>query len=98
MDIARICHTLPRTAEVFVRHQLDHDPSLLDTRLCRCLEPSLPVFRAEDTVRGWDGNRISLAPAVEPRPPTNALIDRLMEAAVPGSFPGQIYSQDHRRA
>lgn len=60
-DIARICHTLSRTAEAFIRDQLDRDSSLFDTRLCRCLEPSLPVFRAEDISRGWDGNRISLA-------------------------------------
>ncbi|WP_417219618.1 helicase associated domain-containing protein [Arthrobacter sp.] len=64
-DIARICHTLPRTAEAFIRGQLEQDPNLFDTRLCRCLEPSLPVFRAEDSKRGWHGNRLSLARFVQ---------------------------------
>lgn len=64
-DIARICRTLPRTAAAFIRDRLDSDPTLFDKRLGRCLEPSLPVFRAEDTARGWDGNRLSLARFVQ---------------------------------
>lgn len=64
-DIARICRTLPRTAEAFIQGQLEQDPNLFDTRFCRCLEPSLPVFRAEDTTRGWDGNRLTLARFVQ---------------------------------
>lgn len=64
-DIARICCTLPRTAEAYIRDQLARDPSLFDTRLSRCLEPSLPLFRDEDASRGWNGNLLSLAKFVE---------------------------------
>lgn len=64
-DIARICHTLPTTAEAYIRDQLARDPSLFDTRLCRCLEPSLPVFRDEDASMWWEGNLLSLARFVE---------------------------------
>lgn len=64
-DIARVCHTLPQTADAYIRDQLARDPSLFDTRLGRCLEPSLPVFREEDASRGWDGNLLSLALFVE---------------------------------
>lgn len=64
-DIARICRTLPTTAEAYIRDQLARDPSLFDKRLGRCWEPSLPVFRDEDASRGWDGNLLSLARFVE---------------------------------
>lgn len=64
-DIARICHTLPHTAEAFIRDQLERVPALFNTRLARCLEPSLPVFRTEDATRGWDGNRLSLVRFVQ---------------------------------
>lgn len=60
-DVARICHTLPQTAEAYIRDQLARDPSLFDRRLVRCLEPSLPVFRDGDASRGWDGNLLSLS-------------------------------------
>lgn len=66
-DIARICHTLPRTAESFIREQLERDPTLFDTRLSPCREPSLPVFRNEDAMQGWEGNRLSLSVFVETR-------------------------------
>lgn len=66
-DIARICHTLPRTAESFIRGQLKRDPTLFDTRLSRCREPSLPVFRNEDALQGWEGNRLSLSVFVQTR-------------------------------
>ncbi|MGP5071072.1 helicase associated domain-containing protein [Arthrobacter rhombi] len=64
-EIARICHTLPRTAAAYITDQVAADPSLLDRRLCRCLEPSMPVFRDEDATRGWEGNALSLARFVE---------------------------------
>ncbi|MDN6301405.1 MAG: helicase associated domain-containing protein [Micrococcaceae bacterium] len=66
-DIARICHTLPRTAAAYIAEQVAADPTLFDRRLCRCLEPSLPVFRNEDATRGWDGNASSQARFVESR-------------------------------
>lgn len=64
-DIAWNCHTLPRTAEAFIREQVAQDPGLFDMRLCRCLEPSLPLFRPEDATRGWDGNLLSFSRFVQ---------------------------------
>ncbi|MGP5397656.1 helicase associated domain-containing protein [Arthrobacter rhombi] len=64
-EIARICHTLPRTATAYITDQVAADPSLLDRRLCRCLEPSMPVFRDADATRGWEGNALSLDRFVE---------------------------------
>ncbi len=64
-DIARICHTLPRTAEAFIHEQLANDPPLIGRRRCRCLEPSLLVFRDEDATGGWDGNALSLTRFVD---------------------------------
>lgn len=64
-DIARICHTLPQIAEAYIRVQLESDPGLFDSRLCRCLEPSLPIFRVEDATRGWKGSLLSLDRFVE---------------------------------
>lgn len=66
-DIARICHTLPHHAEAYLREQVQRDPNLFDRRLCRCLEPALPVFRHKDATRGWDGNRLSLARFIQSR-------------------------------
>lgn len=64
-DIARACHTLPRTAAAYLREQAEKDPTLLHRRLCWCLEPSLPVFRPRDAMTGWDGNALSLARFVD---------------------------------
>lgn len=64
-EIARICHTLPRTADAYIADQVAADPGLQDRRLCRCLEPSLPVFRPQDATRGWESNALSLARFVE---------------------------------
>ncbi|MGP5220591.1 helicase associated domain-containing protein [Arthrobacter rhombi] len=64
-EIARICHTLPHTATAHITEQVAADPSLLDRRLCRCLEPSMPVFREADATRGWEGNALSLTRFVE---------------------------------
>lgn len=60
-DIARACHTLPRTAAAYLREQVDKDPTLIDRRLCWCREPSLPVFRPDNATAGWEGNALSLA-------------------------------------
>lgn len=66
-DIARICHTLPHHAEAYLREQVERDPDLFDRRLCRCLEPALPMFRHEDAIAGWGGNRLSLARFIQSR-------------------------------
>ncbi len=66
-DVARICHTSPHVAAAFLAEQVTADPGLFDRRLCRCLQPSLPVFRDEDAVDGWDGNRLSLFRFVQSR-------------------------------
>lgn len=49
----------------FIREQVTRDPGLFDQRLCRCLEPSLPVFRPEDASRGWEGNLLSFSRFVQ---------------------------------
>lgn len=64
-EIARICHTLPRTATAYLAEQLAAEPALFDRRLCRCLEPALPVFRPQDATRGWESNALSLSRFVD---------------------------------
>ncbi|MGP5165095.1 helicase associated domain-containing protein [Arthrobacter rhombi] len=43
-----------RTVERFIAEQLEADPTLFDTRLWRCLEPALPVFRDQDVTGNWE--------------------------------------------
>lgn len=44
-DIARICHTLPRTADAFLREQVELDPGFFVRRLGNCLDPATELGR-----------------------------------------------------
>ncbi|KQQ98484.1 hypothetical protein ASF74_12955 [Arthrobacter sp. Leaf145] len=72
-------------------------------------EASIGVYQGnlpkndKDTVQGNIRDLLAGAssdhdPVAEPWPAVHALVDRLMEAATPESFPGQYFTQDHRKS
>lgn len=72
-------------------------------------EASIGVYQGnlpkndKDTVQGNIRDLLANAspdhdPDAEPWPAVHALVDRLLEAATPESFPGQLFTQDHRKS